>query len=135
LMSHSTTNPVSFAQAGALAAYTSPEAPRTIERMRFEFERRGNRMFERLTDIPGVECVRPAGTFYCFPDVSAHFGRTLGGAAVSDSLSFAGAALDKANVAVVPGLPFGEDRCVRLSFATSMELIDKGLDRLQKFLA
>jgi aspartate aminotransferase len=134
-MSHETTNPVSFAQAGALAAYSSPEAAETIETMRREFERRGAHLAGRLNAIEGVECVPPTGAFYCFPDVSAHYGRSLGGVEVSDSTSFARAALESARVALVPGEPFGEDRCVRLSFATGMEQIDEGMDRLEKLLA
>jgi len=134
LKSHETTNPVSFAQAGALAAYTSDESPRVIERMRREFQRRGEHMAGRLNAIGGVECVEPTGAFYCFPDVSAHYGRTLGGARVGDSQSFARAALERANVALVHGEAFGEDKCVRLSFAASMDDIDKGIDRLEKLL-
>jgi len=135
LLSHETTKPVSFAQAGALAAYTSPQAPETTERMRREFERRGAHLAERLNAIDGVECVPPTGAFYCFPDVSAHYGRSIGGIEVGDSMDFAAAALKSANVALVPGAPFGEDRCVRLSFATGMERIDQGVDRLEKLLA
>lgn len=135
LMSHSTTNPVSFAQAGALAAYTSPEAADTVEAMRREFEKRARHMTARLNAIDGVSCTEPTGAFYCFPDVSATYGRTLGGIEVTDSMSFAKAALESANVAIVPGAPFGEDRCIRLSFATSMENIDKGLDRIEDLLA
>lgn len=134
LMSHETTNPVSFAVAGALAAYTDPRAEATVEAMRKEFARRGEHMTRRLQAMPNVTCVPPAGAFYCFPDVSAHYGRTLGGVNVTDSLSFAKAALEGVNVALVPGEAFGEDRCVRLSFATSMEKIDQGLDRLEKLL-
>ena len=135
LMSHETTNPVSFAQAAAVAAYTHPDAPEAIESMRREFERRGRHMAERLRALPGVECVEPTGAFYCFPDVHAHYGRTFGAVEVSDSISFTRAALEVAQVALVPGAPFGEDRCVRLSFATSMADIDKGLDRLERLLA
>ena len=134
IMSHETTNPVSFAQAGALAAYTDPQAPAAVVAMRQEFEKRGAHMAKRLNAIDGVQCVRPTGAFYCFPDVSAHFGRTLSGVDVADSMSFAAAALDQAEIAVVPGGAFGDDHCVRLSFATSMEQIDKGLDRLVKLL-
>jgi len=134
LMSHETTNPVSFAQAGALAAYTSSEAAGAVEAMRAEFEKRGIHMAERLNAIDGVRCLQPAGAFYCFPDVSAHYGKTLGGVEVTDSLSFAKAALEGANVALVPGVAFGHDPCVRLSFATSMEQIDKGIDRLEGLL-
>jgi aspartate aminotransferase len=134
LLSHSTTNPVSFAQAAALAAYVSPRSAAAIEEMRRQFELRGRRMTERLNAIPGVACVPPEGAFYCFPDVSAHYGKKIGGVEVKDSTSFAKAALEAAQVALVPGVEFGEDRCVRLSFATGMEQIDKGLDRLQKML-
>jgi aspartate aminotransferase len=134
LMSHETTNPVSFAQAGALAAYTSPEAPKAVEQMRREFERRGRHMTERLRALPNVSCLEPNGAFYCFPDVSGNYGRSLNGIEVKDSMTFAQAALEAVNVALVPGAPFGEDRCVRLSFATSMEMIDKGIDRLAKLL-
>ena len=135
IMSHQTTNPVSFAQAGALAAYTNPQSPAVCEQMRQEFEKRGKHIARRLNAIDGIRCIKPQGAFYVFPDVSAHYGRTLGGVEVADSLTFAKAALESAKVAVVPGAPFGEDRCVRLSFATSMEQIDKGLDRLEDLLA
>jgi len=135
LMSHATTNPVSFAEAGALAAYTSPQAAEAIEAMRQEFANRGKQMSARLNAIEGVQCIEPTGAFYCFPDVSAHYGRTLGGIEVTDSLTFAKAAIESAHVALVPGAPFGEDRCVRLSFATDLATINKGLDRIEKLLA
>ncbi|RKY26167.1 MAG: aspartate aminotransferase [Planctomycetota bacterium] len=134
LLSHETTNPVSFAQAGALAAYTYPGAAGVVEDMRKEFAARRGHMLERLRALPQVSCIEPDGAFYCFPDISAHFGRTLGGVEVTDSLSFAAAALQSAKVALVPGIAFGEDRCVRLSFATNMKNIDKGLDRLAELL-
>ena len=134
LMSHETTNPVSFAQAAAVAAYTSPRAGEAVEAMRLELEKRGRHLTARLRAIEGVDCIEPTGAFYCFPDVSAHYGRTLGGIEVSDSMSFAKACLEAVQVALVPGEPFGEDRCVRLSFATSMEQIDEGLDRIEKLL-
>jgi aspartate aminotransferase len=135
LMSHATTNPTSFAQAGALAAYTDPQAADVVEQMRREFETRGRHMHERLNAIPGVTCTKPDGAFYCFPDLSAHYGKTLGGMEVTDSMTLAKAALEAVNVAVVPGGAFGEDRCVRLSFATGMDQINEGLDRLEKMLA
>jgi len=134
LMSHETTNPVSFAEAGALAAYTSEHAARTIETMRRAFEKRGRHMARRLNAMSGVRCVEPTGAFYCFPDVSAHYGRTIQGRKIADSNTFMQAAMELAHVALVPGAAFGEDRCVRLSFATSMEQIDRGLDRLEKLL-
>ena len=135
LMSHETTNPVSFAQAGALAAYTDPQSAAAVETMRVEFEKRGRHMAKRLNAIDGIRCVEPTGAFYCFPDVSGTFGRTVGETKMTDSFSMAKAALDTAKIAVVPGGAFGDDSCVRLSFATSMEQIDKGLDRLAEMLA
>jgi aspartate aminotransferase len=134
LMSHETTNPVSFAQAGAVAAYTDPQAGAAVEAMRSEFEKRGKHMAARLNAMEGVTCCEPTGAFYCFPDLSAHFGRQLGGKVVNGSLGLAAVALDEAQIAVVPGVAFGQDNCVRLSFATSMEQIDKGLDRLEALL-
>jgi len=135
LKSHETTNPVSFAQAAALAAYTDPQSPEVVEQMRLQFEKRARHMTERLNAIKGVRCVEPTGAFYCFPDVSEHFGRTFGARKITDSVQLAQVALEQAKVAVVPGAPFGEDRCIRLSFAASLEQIDKGLDRLEALLA
>ncbi|MDI9431607.1 MAG: pyridoxal phosphate-dependent aminotransferase [Planctomycetota bacterium] len=133
LQDHMTSNPVTFAQYAAIAAM-GPEADATIETMRVQFEKRGKYMAERLNAIEGVHCAEPAGAFYCFPDVSAHFGRTIGGAKITNSMEFATALLEQANVALVPGLPFGCDDNVRLSFACSMENITKGLDRLEQWL-
>ena len=134
LMSHETTDPVSFAVAGALAAYTSPHAPQAIEAMRKEFALRAEHMWKRLNAIPGVKCVRPTGAFYCFPDVSSYYGRTIAGLSVTGSMAFSQAVLEGAKVALVPGDAFGDDNCVRLSFATSMEQINDGLDRIEKIL-
>jgi aspartate aminotransferase len=85
--------------------------------------------------MKGIECTQPTGAFYCFPDVSGHFGRTIGGVKIAGSMEFAQALLEQANVALVPGLPFGCVNNVRLSFACSMEQITKGLDRLEKWLS
>lgn len=132
LMSHQVSNIPVFLQRAAVKAYTEPQDE--VEAMRQQFEKRGTHMWQRLNAIPGVKCVRADGAFYCFPDVSAHYGRELGGIKVTDSMSLAKAALESAQVALVPGGAFGADGCVRLSFATSMEQIDKGLDRIEKLL-
>jgi aspartate aminotransferase len=132
LQSHMTQNPVSFVQAGALVAFSDPS--NEVEKMRLEFENRGKYMAERLGAIKGVKCPKPTGAFYCFPDVSAHYGRTIGGAKIQNSTDFASALLEQAGVALVPGGPFGCDKNVRLSFATSIEQIIKGLDRIEKWL-
>jgi len=92
-------------------------------------------MVERLNGIEGVECPESTGAFYCFPDVSGHYGRNINGAQISGSMDFAKALLEQTNVALVPGLPFGCDNNVRLSFACSLEQITKGLDRLEEWLS
>jgi len=132
LQSHMTQNPVAFAQYAAVAALSG--GGDEVEKMRSEFERRGRLMSQRLNGIEGVECPEPTGAFYCFPDVSSHYGRDINGMQISGSMDFAKALLEQANVALVPGLPFGCDRNVRLSFACSLEQITKGLDRLQEWL-
>ncbi len=134
LQSHMTSNPVTFGQYAAIAALGDP-ADKAIEDMRVQFERRGKYMAERLNAIQGVQCTQSTGAFYCFPDVSAHYGRNINGADINGSMDFAKALLEQANVALVPGLPFGCDNNVRLSFACSLEQITKGLDRLEKWLS
>jgi len=134
LQSHMTSNPVTFGQYAAIEALGEP-AHEAIERMRVEFERRAKYMARRLNGIDGIKCTEPTGAFYCFPDVSAHYGRTINGTEINGSLDFAKALLEQANVALVPGLPFGCDNNVRLSFACSLEQITKGLDRIEKWLS
>jgi aspartate aminotransferase len=134
LQSHMTSNAVTFGQYAAIAALGDP-AEQAIENMRVEFERRGKYMAERLNSIEGVQCPESTGAFYCFPDVSSHYGRTINGAKITGSMDFAKALLDQASVALVPGLPFGCDNNVRLSFACSLEQISKGLNRLNEWLS
>jgi aspartate aminotransferase len=134
LQDHMTSNPVTFAQYAAIAAM-GPQSAGAIEKMRIEFEKRARYMADRLQAMKGVECTEPTGAFYCFPDVSSHYGRTMGGLKITGSMDFAKALLEQANVGVVPGLPFGCDKNVRLSFATSMQQITKGLDRIEKWLS
>jgi aspartate aminotransferase len=133
LQSHMTSNPVTFCQYAAIAAL-GEQAEQAIEKMRKEFERRGKYMVERLNSIEGVECPESTGAFYCFPDVSSHYGRNINGTKINGSMDFAKALLEQTNVALVPGLPFGCDNNVRLSFACSLEQITKGLDRLEEWL-
>ncbi|MFH1616760.1 MAG: pyridoxal phosphate-dependent aminotransferase [Planctomycetota bacterium] len=133
LQSHMTSNPVTFAQTAAIEALRKPEDE--VEKMRVEFEKRGEYMSKRLNSMKSVNCHKPTGAFYCFPDVSGSYGRNIGGAQINGSMDFAKALLEQTKVALVPGLPFGCDNNVRLSFATSMEQIKKGLDRLEKWLA
>ena len=132
LQSHMTQNPVSFVQKAGVTALGDDGG--AVENMRVEFEKRGNYMAQRLNSIEGIACAEPTGAFYCFPDVSAHYGTTIGGVEINGSMDFAKTLLEQANVALVPGLPFGCDDNVRLSFACSLEQITKGLDRIEKWL-
>ena len=133
LQDQSTSNPTSISQYAAVAAVSGPTEP--LAKMKAEFDRRRLYMADRLSAMPGVRCVRPQGAFYCFPDVSGAYGKVLGDKAEGPkSVAFAAKVLEEARVAVVPGGAFGDDDCVRLSFATSMPQIEKGLDRLEKFL-
>jgi len=133
LQSHMTSNAVTFVQYAGIAALGEPAAE-AIEKMRAEFEKRGKYMTDRLNGIDGIQCGESTGAFYCFPDVSGHYGRTVNGAKIAGSMDFAKLLLEQANVAIVPGLPFGCDNNVRLSFATSLEQITKGLDRIEEWL-
>src|ERR1700724_2849642 len=122
IQSHSTSNPSSFSQYGALAALKGDQQP--LADMREEFDMRRNYMFDRVSKIPNVTAVRPQGAFYVLVNVS-QLGLT--------SQNFADRLLSKASVAVIPGAAFGDDRTVRLSYATSIDVIKKGLDRFQDF--
>jgi aspartate aminotransferase len=134
LQSQMTSHITSFVQFAAVAALTDPRGPESIEQMRRQFEKRGKHMWERLTALPKITCVRPQGAFYAFPDVSAHFGKSIAGKKITDAVAFAAALLEQNHVAVVPGNDSGFETHVRLSFATSMEQIDKGIDRIGDFL-
>ena len=124
IQSHSTSNPTSFAQKGALAGLKGDQS--FIGEMVKAFTERRAYMYDRLTKIPGVTCVKPMGAFYMLPNISS-----LG----LGSANFASKLLDEQKVAVVPGIAFGSDAHVRLSYACSMENIQKGLDRLEAFCA
>jgi aspartate aminotransferase len=134
LQSQMTSHITSFTQMPAALALTDPRGKESIEQMRQQFEKRGRHMWERLSKLPGVYCVKPQGAFYCFPNVGKHFGKKAGGVEITDAVSFSAALLEQNHVAVVPGNDSGFDTHVRLSFATSMEQIDKGLDRIGAFL-
>lgn len=128
LQSQTTSGTATFNQHALAEALNGDQGP--VEHMRREFERRAEYMHQRLNAIKGVRCVPPTGAFYAFPNVSSSY-KALG---VKDSLGFADKVLAEARVAVVPGIAFGCDENVRLSFATSMEQIQKGLDRLEQLL-
>ena len=122
MQSHSTSGPCSFAQKGGLAALTGSQ--QCVADMREEFNIRREYMFERLSAIHNVTAVKPKGAFYMLANISK-LGMT--------STNFADRLLSKANVAVVPGIAFGDDRVVRLSYATGLDVIKPGLDRFEDF--
>ncbi|MBC8105658.1 MAG: pyridoxal phosphate-dependent aminotransferase [Anaerolineae bacterium] len=134
MQSQTTSHITSFTQMPAATALDDPRGAETIESMRQEFERRGQHMWERLTSLPSITCVTPTGAFYAFPNVSAYFGKRIGDHSITDAVTFASALLEQNHVAVVPGNDSGFNTHVRLSFATSMEQIDKGIDRIGEFL-
>ncbi|MCG9126586.1 pyridoxal phosphate-dependent aminotransferase [Candidatus Poribacteria bacterium] len=132
IQSHSTSNPTSIAQKGAVAALNQPQD--AVEEMRKAFEERRNIICERFDDIEGVSYVRPQGAFYIFPDFSDHYGRTLDGKKIEGSMDITDYLLASAGVGVVPGDGFGADKNLRLSFATSLTEINRGLDRIHDAL-
>ena len=132
LQSQETSNPCSVSQYAALEAITGPQD--SVVAMKEQFARRREYVLERIEGLPGVTCVPPGGAFYAFMNVSAHFGRTLGGTMVSDSTSFCLTALAKAHVALVMGSAFGTEGYARLSFATDLVTLEKGFDALARFL-
>ena len=134
LPSQMTSHITSFTQVPAALALTDPRGAESAEQMRRQFEKRARHIWQRLTALPNITCVRPQGAFYAFPNVSAYFGKTIGQTRIADAVSFSAALLEHNHVAVVPGNDSGFDTHVRLSFATSMEQIDKGVDRIGDFL-
>ncbi|GAB6181081.1 pyridoxal phosphate-dependent aminotransferase [Desulfotomaculum defluvii] len=133
LQSHSTSNPTSIAQAASVAALNGPQD--AVYEMVAEFDKRRNYMLERLTSIAGITCPKPKGAFYLFPNVSAYFGKSYQGKTINNGTDLANLLLEVAEVAIVPGIAFGSNDNVRLSYATSLENIKEGLDRIEKFLA
>jgi aspartate aminotransferase len=128
IQGQSTSNPTSIAQWAAVEALSGPQDE--VMRMRAEFEKRRNAIVDGLNSIPGVKCRRPEGAFYAFPDVSGTFGKAHPGGAITGSVDFASFLLSEAKVAVVPGVEFGDDNCVRLTYAASTAEIDEALRRI-----
>ncbi len=134
LQSHSSSNPNSIAQKASLEALRNPEKNGIIAQMVDEFSKRRNYIIERINSIPNLSCPLPRGAFYVFMDVSKTFGKGIDGIEIKDSVSFASLLLEKFKVAVVPGIAFGANDYVRLSYATSIENIENGLDRIADFV-
>jgi len=128
LQSHSTSNPTSIAQKAAVEAVRGPQE--SVGIMLAEFRKRRDFVIDRLRQIPGVTVGVPQGAFYAYPNISVAYGK--GG--INTSMQFAEQLLAKASVALVPGEAFGNDTHVRISYATSMEELTRGLDRLHQFM-
>ncbi|HTV49463.1 MAG TPA: pyridoxal phosphate-dependent aminotransferase [Phycisphaerae bacterium] len=135
LQSQMTSNITSFCMPAIVEALSDPKMEESVEKMRRAFEERGRHMHQRLSSIPGINCVKPTGAFYAFPNIAEALRKPLGKSRTlaKDAVDFSRLVLEEAHVALVPGNDFGFSDHVRLSFATSMEQIDKGLDRLSAF--
>ncbi len=132
LQSQSTSNPTSISQNSGVEALNVPQD--TVGKMVAEFAWRRDDIYQRLLAIPGVTSPKPGGAFYIFPNFSAYFDRLKPLPGQSHSQALAEYFLEEAQVAAVPGAEFGEDRCIRLSFATSRERIATGVSRIQTSL-
>ncbi|MFS0890922.1 pyridoxal phosphate-dependent aminotransferase [Peribacillus frigoritolerans] len=128
LASHSTSNPTTTAQYGAIAAYEGTQEP--VEEMRQAFESRLNKIYDKLVEIPGVSCIKPQGAFYLFPNVK----RAVELTGYSNVEDFTTALLEEAQVAVIPGSGFGAPDNIRLSYATSLELLEAAVERIHSFV-
>ncbi|MDP9019783.1 MAG: aminotransferase class I/II-fold pyridoxal phosphate-dependent enzyme, partial [Actinomycetota bacterium] len=133
LQSHSTSNVADVSQRAALAAVTGPLEE--VVRMRQAFDRRRLRMYDLLSSLPGVTCLRPEGAFYAFPSFEGVLGRQPAGRLVRTTLELAEVVLDEVKVAIVPGEAFGSPGYARFSFALGDDDLEEGLGRLAKLLA
>lgn len=132
IQSQSTSNPTSIAQKAAVAALRGPQE--CVERMRKEFEKRRDYLVKELNSIPGISCRMPGGAFYVFPNIKNNFGKKTDNIQIKSSMDLSIYLLEKAMVALVPGSAFGAEGYIRLSYATSMENLQKGIERIRKSL-
>jgi len=132
VQSQSTSNPTSIAQKAAVAALRGPQD--CVEQMRQEFEKRRNYLIRELNSISGVSCKMPKGAFYAFPTVKDIFGKKADNVQINSSMDLSIYLLEKAMVALVPGSAFGAEGYVRISYATSMENLSKGIKRIRNAL-
>jgi aspartate aminotransferase len=133
LQSHSTSNAASISQAAALAALTQESDE--IDDMVVKFKERRDFIYEALNKVEGIKCPLPKGAFYVFYDVSSYYGTHVNGYQIKDSSSFCNYLLTEESVGLVPGIAFGNDKCVRMSYACSFEELTDGLERITRALA
>jgi aspartate aminotransferase len=129
LQSHSTSNPTSISQKAAVEALRGPQE--SVQIMLAEYRKRRDFVVHRLREVPGVKCAEPKGAFYAYPDI----GVAIGKKGIQNTLQFSEKLLAEAHVAVVPGEAFGTSRHVRISYATSMRELERGLERIHRFIA
>lgn len=132
MQSHMTSNPNSIAQKATVAALNGPQD--CVEQMLLEFKKRRDYIYEREEAIPLITALKPEGAFYLFVDVSKTYGKSVNGAEIQSAADFASVLIEKKYVAVVPCADFGMPDYIRLSYATSMELIKKGMDRIEELV-
>ncbi len=132
IQSQSTSNPTSISQKASVEALIGPQEE--VKKMVTAFSERRNYVVDRLNEIPGVSCFKPIGAFYVFPNFSQYYGKSYQGKKIANSTELADYFLDVAKVAVVPGVEFGADPFERLSYATSMQDIREGVDRIEEAL-
>lgn len=133
IQSQTTSNPTSISQKAAVEALRGDQS--SLFKMVEEFARRRDYMVDRLQAMKQVQCLRPAGAFYTFPNISGYLGQKNGSAQIASSLDLSNYLLEKAHIAVVPGSAFGSDSHVRLSYACSLKNIETGMDRMEQALA
>jgi aspartate/methionine/tyrosine aminotransferase len=132
IQSHSTTNASSISQYASLEALTGPQDE--IEKMRKEFEKRRNFVYKKLNSLEGITCRKPLGAFYAFPNISQYIGKKYHRSLIRNSSDLAEYLLKEFNIALIPGAAFGSDDHLRLSYATSMDTLERGMHRLEKAL-
>ena len=132
IQSHTTSNPNSIAQYASVEALNGDQSP--IEVMNLEFKKRRDFMVDKINSMKNLSCIKPDGAFYVMVNISKLLTKQFNGEVIKDSLNFSKLLLENENIAVIPGAAFGVDEYIRLSYATSMENIEKGLDRLKNFI-
>ncbi|WP_346928375.1 pyridoxal phosphate-dependent aminotransferase [Clostridium sp.] len=132
IQSHTTSNPCSISQYASVEALNGDQSE--VERMKQEFKKRRDFMVDRINSINNLSCVKPEGAFYVMVNISKVLNKEVDGKVIKDSLTFSDLLLEKEKVAVIPGIAFGVDDFIRLSYATSMENIEKGLNRIEGFV-
>lgn len=132
IQSHTTSNPCSISQYASVVGLTGDQS--AVYEMKEQFEKRRDYMVNTINSIKGLSCRKPKGAFYIMVNISKLKGATIKGNEISSSLDLARVLLDEGQVAVIPGIGFGDDNYIRLSYATSMENIEEGLRRIKKII-